>query len=201
MIKMTITSTGIPQIIAQLNNVTKGNLPILKKAVSMAAEHVAQVWRDVVIQSEEVEFDGSRFTVHRRTGNYDSSIRVQYPYENELSALITANAKYAKAIEDGVQPYDMKPGLLKGRKFVVIPFRHGTPTGENKGKNVTATGMKVMSESIYNMIKASGTVRKSSLGQRSKAFTTSNTGKRIAYTWKSGPYSGMKKSEIGRAHV
>ena len=192
MITLKMTQSGLPELQAKINRIKKGDMPIVKAAVRNGAEYIQKVWRSVVASSQEIEYDGNNFTVHRRTGNYERSVNVIYPYENDLSALIKADAKYAGAIESGTPAYDMKPGLLKGRQFVRIPFRHAAPGGGAKSGNYTPTGMKVMSEEIYNIVKQAGQVGKSNIGIRSKVISTAE--RRITYSWKAGMYSGMVKT-------
>lgn len=191
MISISMSQSGITSMIANIQRIQKGDLPRLKHAVQLAANHVANVWRGVVAQSTEIDYEGNSFRVSRRSGNYERSIQVIYPYENDLTAMVKATAKYAMAIERGVQPYDMKPGLLKGRQFVRIPFRHATPGRGNQPGAITATGMRVMSQEIYDLVKKAGQVGSSPIGQRSKIVDLNKTGRRITYTWKSGMYSGM----------
>lgn len=193
MITVSINQKGLTSIIANLKRIQNGDLPRLKQAVKIAAHHVANVWRGVVAQSTQIDYEGNTFRVSRRTGNYERSIQVIYPYENDLSALIKATAKYAVAIETGVQPYDMKPGLLKGRQYVRIPFRHAVPTRNNPGGSITPTGMRVMSQEIYDLVKKGGRVGASAIGQRSKIVDMNKTGRRITYTWKTGMYTGLAK--------
>lgn len=40
---------------------------------------------------------------------------------------ITLDGWLPTALEEGVQPFDMKPGLLKGRSHVVVPMLYGKP--------------------------------------------------------------------------
>ncbi len=187
---------GIAKISAKVDDIIKGDLPNTRKAVKMSADFVQSSWREVVDTAQVLQADGKQFTVRRRTGTYSNGIVVEYPASVDgLSAVVRATAPYSDSIEKGVSPYDMKPKLLKGKAFVRIPFRHGTPNGQSENKS--ATGLQKMPENIKTMlsnVKKLGTV---SQGQRSKIIHDLE-GNRKTYTWKTGPYSGMKRVGAAR---
>lgn len=75
-----------------------------------------------------------------RSGAYLKSIALTQ--KNDLLWEVASNAPYAGAIEYGTAAYDMKQALLtsakvrrtsKGKRYLIIPFRHGTGTGSGKG--------------------------------------------------------------------
>lgn len=195
MFNIKFDAKGLGKLTEKMKSLARsGNLPETKKAVKLAADFVQSNWREAVSSSMDLEFEGKSFRVKRRTGNYEANIRVVYPYENDLSALIEAQAPYAGYIENGVEPYDMKPKLLKGRQFVRIPFRHGVPGSSEGGK--TATGLQAMPQTIYNMMQKSKQLGQMSYGQRSKIIQ-SMEGKKTS-TWTTGPYSGMKRTGMAK---
>ena len=189
MYNIEISTEGIPKIIANLNRVAKGDLLHTKEAVKDSAHFIQERWRNVVATAQQMEYGGQTFAVHRRTGNYERSIVVDYPLSGDgLSAAVRATAPYAEKIEKGTEPYDMKPMLLNGRTYVHIPFRHAAPTGT---PGTTPTGMQQMPQSIYNIVKMGKTLGQSSVEQRTKIIQAMD-GTKKTYTWKTGMYSGMK---------
>ena len=196
MYSIDISTEGIPEITAKLDAVIKGDLPTVKNAVRDSAYYIQEQWIRAVNDGMQMEFGGDIFTVRRRTGNYQNSIKVEYPASGDgLAAIVRAMAPYADKIEKGVEPYDMKPELLKGRRYVRIPFRHAVPTAAQPS-GTTPSGMKIMPQSIYNIMQKVERLGKSTYGQRSKIIQTME-GERKTYTHKTGIYSGMKN--VGRA--
>ena len=196
MYSINISTEGIPEITAKLDAVIKGDLPNVKNAVKDSAYFVQERWRNAVATAQQMEFGGDTFAVRRRTGNYERSIIVEYPASGDgLAAIVRAMAPYADKIENGVEPYDMKPSLLKGRQYVRIPFRHAVPTAAQPS-GTTPSGMKIMPQSIHAIMQKVDRLGKSSYGQRSKIIKTME-GERKTYTHKTGIYSGMKN--VGKA--
>ncbi len=123
------------------------------------------------------------------------------------------------AIENGMAPYDMKPGLLAGpnakvnpktgTRFNTVPFRHGIPgtTGKRVGMPMPFTGTTKAGKPnsiIYNAAKklkvsselptgktawGGKTGDFGGYGQRSQLPV--KKGRPGAYTWKSSPYAGI----------
>jgi len=79
-------------------------------------------------------------------------------YTNEASE----NYKFVEFMENGVKAFDIKAGLLSGRKvkystltgrpYAIVPFRWRTLATKNTGKK-TAAFSKVMPSEIYQMVK------------------------------------------------
>lgn len=100
----------------------------LPRAVEAVGNFGIQTWLDVA---------NSKF-VHS-SGGYARGIvnGLQYPYNNDPLHFFAENlAPYARALEDGFDAFDMKKALESsdkvriskdGKKYLVIPFRHGTP--------------------------------------------------------------------------
>lgn len=73
-------------------------------------------------------------TIQDRTGAYLRSIQLRF--DGAFSAEVYTDLPYAASIEYGSKPYDMKQILntslkvrvsAKGRRYLIIPFRHNTP--------------------------------------------------------------------------
>jgi len=69
---------------------------------------------------------------------------VSTPVVNDRSFTIKLNTRLAAMQEQGRKPFDMKV-MLKGRKFVDVPFRHGVPG---------STALRPMSKPDYAVMRA-----------------------------------------------
>jgi len=123
-------------------------------------------------------------------------------------------------IENGMAPYDMKPGMLagpnakrtkKGIKYNVIPFRHGTPgsTGKRVGSPMPSTGLTPKGNKksmIYNAARKLKVSTEKSTGGTAWGGRTGDfngygmrtqlpikKGRPGAYAWKTSPYANMYK--------
>lgn len=82
-------------------------------------------------------------SIANRTGEYARSILVRET--GDFSAEVYSDLAYARAIEEGTPAYDLKRMLntslkvrvsKKGRRYLIIPFRWGTP-GSVMGRNMS----------------------------------------------------------------
>lgn len=121
-----------------------GLFPNLSMAVQRLAERAQQVW--MAYAAGEPLPDGS--VIHSRTGTYLRSI--QLAQDGAFSAEVFSEAPHARAIEDGTPARDLKRMLdtsLKvrvtkdGRRYLIIPFRWGTPGTTGFGRNVMSVGV------------------------------------------------------------
>lgn len=108
------------------NNLSKASN--LRESISVAKDYAIQKW----ITTAESKFTHSQ-------GGYARSLveGVKYPFQNDpFHARIEPKGKIAYYLEKGVQPFDLKKMLQTsnkvriskdGKKYLVIPFRHGTP--------------------------------------------------------------------------
>jgi len=135
--------------------------------------------------------------------------------------------EFPNSIENGMAPYDMKPGLLAGpnaktnpktgKRFNTVPFRHGTPgtTGKRVGMPMPITrqtkGGKTNSL-VYNQarkLKVSSELPSGKTAWGGKTGDFGGLGQRTqlpvpggrpgAYSWKSSPYQGIYR--IGKDYV
>jgi len=206
--KLTKLLYGLNELGAE-NNV----LPNLAKAVSDAGIAVQQRWRD-----------NASGAFHRPTGTYMKGIQegFQYPYKNDpySSAVINLTA-HARFIEEGTQSHDLKKALQTspkvkvskdGKRYLIIPFRHGTPRispGE-AGRGGHRATIPSMPESIYERAKELAITKVAGpkgegrrltgvgeIGRRSQIMVRSSEDKtkwiirKKPYTWKASPYEGM----------
>lgn len=165
----------------------------LSGAVEMVAERGAERWRAAVLRAPL--WDGERKA-------YADTIRVEHtgPY----SAQIVSDYKYVEDIENGRPPYDMKRMLdtsmkvrvsKKGRRYLIIPFRHNTP-----GNDALA---KPMPADIYAQAKDLSASRITSQGMRRSgtgAYGVQKAGKfRSAFLVRNNRYKWGDKLPAGLA--
>lgn len=107
-----------------------------------------------------------------RSGAYLKSIALAQ--KNDLLWEISSNAPYAGAIEYGSAAYDMKQVLLTspkvrrkdGRRYLIIPFRHGTGTGSGKGISFGANVMTQQEHALALKVLHDAPSRVTGVGQR-----------------------------------
>lgn len=106
-------------------------LPRTKAAIRLGSQSARAQWVLYATGQEPVR-DGRRMMV--RSGDYARSIT-----ERELGPFswqVSSDSPHANALEDGMPAYDMKRALQTsakvriskdGHRYLIIPFRHGTP--------------------------------------------------------------------------
>lgn len=114
----------------------------LPQAVEAAGDLAVQTWLNVA---------ASKFK--HSQGEYANGIvsGVKYPYQSDrLHYKIIHNSPHAKALEEGYESFNMKKALdtspkvrigKDGKKYLVIPFQHGTPG---------TTSMRAMPKEVYD---------------------------------------------------
>lgn len=123
----------------------------LSHAVSQLAFAAHKQWRGYAA-GEPVPGHGK---IGSRSGSYLRSIKIEQI--GELSYRVFSDAPHAKAIEEGSPARDLKKMLLtshkirvvrngprKGVRYLIIPFRWGTP-------GTKTFGSQVMSKDVYNI--------------------------------------------------
>lgn len=185
---------------------TGATFPNATKAIEDATLIVQQTWQSYAMGGS-VSYSGGTFVVHP-SAEYARSIQRQYPYRGRLGGIVFSNSRIASIIEEGRGPYDMKPGLLrsprtkvgkKGKRYVTVPFRHGTPGSLNnpmprnvydqaKTLNFSAVTGRSLGRIAYQWGGKGGRLPSSPQGQRTKLKMGGMGGH---YTWKTGQFSGM----------
>lgn len=136
--------------------VTAQVLPVMHQAVQAVAGKTAQNWREAVLKE--------KLWVEEKQA-YAKSIT--WAMTGEFSATVQADYKYAYEIETGRPQRDLKKMLdtsdkvrrtKDGKRFLVIPLRHNTPT-----HNALAN---VMPSAVYDMAKKMAPSKVVSMGQR-----------------------------------
>lgn len=128
----------------------KAVFPNLEHAVKTIAGKAHQRW---LAYAQGAPLPGGQ-TITPRSGAYLKSIQIK-----QLDAThweIFSDAPYASAIEHGTGPYDMKQALQtsarvrrtkSGKRYLIIPFRWGTPGTVTFGKNV------MPNDKVYQLLK------------------------------------------------
>ena len=110
--------------------ITAELFPNLADAVHAVADRALEIWTDYAAGGAMP--DGSR--INDRTGQYLRSIHMRKT--GDFSAEVYTELPYAKAIEEGTGPRDMKDILhssmkvrisKKGKRYLIIPFRWNSP--------------------------------------------------------------------------
>jgi len=203
-------------VIYALEAMGEDRLPSTAKAVQDATYAIQQAW-----------IDNSKGAFKRKSGAYIAAIEsgAQYPYAGDIfRGAVVNTAPHASAIEYGTRAWDMKKMLhtsskarrsKKGKLYMIIPFRHGTPgsvslpampkavyVGARKLTTSRLTGTKQVDNQFGNPITKGkfkfGTRLNSNVGIRTK--TLSNQQARQAgvkpgyhYTRKASPDKGTVK--------
>ena len=117
----------------------------LQEAVHTAGDHVTQEWLNVA---------AGKFK-HSEGGYLRGIVEgIKYPFQGDpLYYKIVHTKDYAKYLEHGYEPFDMKKALQTsdkvriskdGKRYLVIPFEHGTPGSKSK---------RAMPQEIYSEAK------------------------------------------------
>ncbi len=124
-------------------------LPTLSLALQAVATEAQILWREYA--SGRPLPDGR--VINSRSGAYANSIELTQP--GDLHWRVSTSLGYADAIEHGTPSYDMKRALAtslktriskEGKRYLVIPFRHGTPG--------TVTFGSVMPSHVHELARA-----------------------------------------------
>ena len=175
---LTSASSDIGKLIRVLG---EKRLPMLTDSLMRAANFVQAEWARSIMKSSAKEGWKSQ---------YVDSITIEKTKNLEVD--IFTDSRYATWTEDGIKRFDMKPGILKGKKFARIPFRHFAP-----GSDRRSTMSKVVYDSVKNL-KAGQKLSGGdwhNIGRYSRIITVKGKLKQkdMAET-KSGKYEGMIKT-------
>ncbi len=133
--------------------VTRAEFPSLAYAVQRMAGYGQSIWQEYA--SGKTLPNGK--VIRARSGRYMRSILTRQT--GDFSSEIYSDLLYAKDIEQGTPARDLKRMLdtsmkvrmsKKGKRYLIIPFRHGTPTNTPGSDGKNATGMNVMPESVFD---------------------------------------------------
>jgi hypothetical protein len=108
-----------------------------KESVQRALGALASVARDRLTYLAQERLKGS-------AQNYIKAI--SQPVLTERTAVITLNGGLVNMMEKGTPSFDIKK-MLKGRKFVDVPFRHGVPGSSNAMPKADFNVMRQMAAS------------------------------------------------------
>lgn len=139
-----------------LNAIGTDMMPATANAVSVSTSLVKRRW-----------IDNAKRSTGKRTGEYLAGIMngEEYPFEGDpyKGAVINISPQ-ARWIEEGTAPYDMKRMLFtsnkvrisaKGKRYLIIPFRHGTPSAGSHegGVGTDRATLRAMPQAVYSMAK------------------------------------------------
>lgn len=129
-------SVDLGQLLAANSAISQAIFPLVSQAVRAVAEEGAYRWKSAVMKA--------KLWPEGEKAPYVESIRWQMI--GPLTAEITTDFKYAGEIETGRPPKDLKrmlqtshkvravaSGKHAGQRYLVIPFRHNTPSQSGDG--------------------------------------------------------------------
>ena len=167
---------GVGQTLAQLA------FPNMQFAVSTVAEQAAARWQQAVARAKlwSVEKDAYRASITwRMTGPLEAMVSTDYKYAPDIETgrpardlkAVLPTAKKARAA---------KSGPHAGQKYLIIPFRHNTPTASG----VSASAPQ-MPPAIYALAKALAPTRRRGLSEarRTRLSATGYVVPRHGYSW------------------
>lgn len=202
-IEYSLDVSGLKNFVEQLESRFQ-EISNLKEAVQVGGNYIVQKW----IKNAESKFKHSQ-------GGYVLGITegVSYPFQGDALQFQAVNkVPYAKAIEDGFNPFDMKKALetskkvrvsKEGKRYLVIPFEHGTPgsSGKREMPKEIYKEAKELSHSAITGIRKEGIVQGAKGYAEAEMLKQHNPDKvnRNNYVWgdrltsvdKSSPYYGM----------
>lgn len=176
------------------------NLPNLSSAVEAVAAHAQGMWRGYAAGSPLP--DGT--VINSRSGRYLGSILTRR--NGPFAAEVYSDLPYAKSVEEGTPARDLKKMLdtsfkvrmsKQGKRYLIIPFRWGTPGTKTFGNNVMPEAIhEAAKEMEASRVKGSG-FRESATGAWSvKTRAPIKIGQR-AYQWG----GRLNKDQISQAGV
>jgi hypothetical protein len=131
-------------------------LPLMHQAVKAIAQQTAANWQEAIYKAK------------LWSGEKDAyAASISWTMTGDFSAFVSSDYKHAAEIETGRPPRDLKKMLdtslkvrisQKGKRFLVIPFRHNTP-----GNTAHAAAMPGM---VFGLAKAMAPSTVLSVGQR-----------------------------------
>lgn len=142
------------------------------RAMDFAGAAIASAWESAAY--------GVRLPGMTRTVNWPEYARtIEHHNRGEFEVVIKGDDAMTERATEPRPAWDMKPGLLKGRPFVRIPFRH-------KAESVSDAAMQALIANVRNF--------RTELGRRSKLGIPVGGGH---YTWTTGPESGIRITNRG----
>lgn len=125
-----------------------------------------------------------------RSGGYLKSISLTP--KGDLRWEVASNAPYAAAIEYGTAEYDLKQILSTsakvrrtkdGRRYLIIPFRHGTGTGSGQGITFGANVLSTAEYTLARKVLRSAPSHVTGVGQRPSGNYPHRMVPQLQYHW------------------
>lgn len=136
---MTAYAINVPLLSGDIGPINAGSFPTLAQAVAALANAAHQQWKRYA-QGEPLP-NGQ--VIGLRSGHYHESIQLEQT--GDYAWRVISRLAYADVIERGSPARDLKKILdssLKvrrskdGKRYLIIPFRWGTPETAGFGRNV-----------------------------------------------------------------
>jgi len=192
----------LDDVVFALQALGENKLPATANAVERATGAVQQRW-----------IDNAKGAFHRTSGDYLQGIYdgLQYPYERDIyKGAVFNTVPHADWVENGTPAHDMKKALFtssqvrisaKGKRYLIIPFRHGTPSrgSHEGGVGQQRATLRTMPQAIYAMAKNLNRSRMISARQVNNPVN-GGTAIRYSYQW-GGKLSGKALEDAGLTDV
>lgn len=121
-------------LMEQKQVITAQVFPLLNQAVNAVAQQAAVNWKEAVLRAK------------LWSGEKDAYVAtIRYEMTGDFSAVVMSDYKHAEEIETGRPARDLKKMLdtslkvrqtKKGTRYLIIPFRHGTPGNNAHGPSM-----------------------------------------------------------------
>lgn len=151
-------------------NLVNELFPLVRQAVAVTAEIGAMRWKDAVAKARLWSVEKAAYIdsiTYRMVGPFKAEISAEYDKADAIE-----NGRPARDLKRALRTSDrariVKRGPHAGMKYLIIPFRHNTPTPSGQGAYAPQ-----MPQSIYAMAKTLAPSRLLMPGTRNSAFRRS----------------------------
>jgi len=182
-----VETKRLADVVFALQALGANKLPATAQAVERSTAAVQQRW-----------IDNSEGAFKRPKGDYLQGIKdgLQYPYEQDVyKGAVINTVRHAEWVEHGTPAHDLKRALYtsaqvrisaKGKRYLIIPFRHGTPSAGSHegGVGTNRATLQTMPQAVYAMAKNMNRSRMAGAYQVHNP-ATNKTAIRYSYQWAS----------------
>jgi len=183
----------------------QAHLSNLEQAVEAMTNHAQAEWGYEATSRFQYSHGAYLGKVDRMTYHKGINEGLQYPVGGDpLWGQVINTVPYARYLEEGTSQFDMKKALqtspkvrtfASGKKYLIIPFRHGTPrrSEAEAGRKERRATLRTMPESIY------GLAQKLVASQRTGTYLDKQSVERSTYKWRGGlTQKKLETADLGK---
>ena len=159
----------LAELVSHLGMLAPGSMPALSDAITTSGKLIEETWKGYLMGGA---IPGSPYRIKNPTGGAARSVKMKHVGSHRV--IIYSENRIVSYIEDGTKELDMKtthpygPKSRQGKNgpYLIVPFRHGTPTASRNP----------MPAKLYMIIKnalKSGEVEKSTV-ESNEAYKSPN---------------------------